>query len=331
MIDVDSFRTALDISDVARHYGIEVKHNKCLCPFHSERTASCHIEKEYFKCFGCGAGGDVIKFVQLLFGLSFYDAVNKIADDFSVGAEHRRKQSAQEVIQAQRTARQRELWRKKETAARMASAADYTQYYRKCREGLFNPLAHDYLSKRGISIETAKRFWIGFDENADPARSGHKCPRIIIPVSKCFFIGRSVDPSTEKKYQKMNSKGSSPDIFNQKVIWSQTQPVFVVEGVFDALSVEEVGGTAVSLNSASNASLLLKLVTEKRPAAPIIICLDADDAGQTGSTMLVRGLSQLGIPFSLADICCGEKDPNDALVRWRDDFAGAVHRAIERW
>ena len=54
----------------------------CLCPFHNEKTPSCHIhpDKEYFHCFGCGAGGDVITFTMKYNNLDYWEAVKLLAE-----------------------------------------------------------------------------------------------------------------------------------------------------------------------------------------------------------------------------------------------------------
>lgn len=75
----------LDIVDVARRYGLEVKSHKTLCPFHKEKTPSLSFKADYFTCFGCGEKGDTISFVSKLFGLSPYRALLKLNHDFSLG------------------------------------------------------------------------------------------------------------------------------------------------------------------------------------------------------------------------------------------------------
>lgn len=329
MVDVEYIRNNLDLRNVAEFYGMNIRRGMCSCPFHAERTASCHVTERHFKCFGCGAGGDVITFVRKLFDLSFVDAVTKLDADFSLGLNLGERQSAHDVLMMKRAAAERALQRRREEEARRANAPDHTAYYKACRERLTDPRAQAYLSKRGISLETAKRFWLGFDANADPAQGGHKTPRIIIPVSKSFYIGRSTDPSTPKQFAKLNSKGSSPDLFNKKTLWESGKPIFIVEGAFDALAVEEAGGRAISLNSASNTALLLKLVTGRRPLAPLIISLDTDATGQERAAMLARGLAQIGVRFSLRDISCGEKDPSDGLVRHREEFIRKIRKTGE--
>lgn len=59
----------------------------CNCPLHREKTASFKIDenKQLYYCFGCGAGGDIFKFVQQYLGLSFKDAVAQIDKDFALG------------------------------------------------------------------------------------------------------------------------------------------------------------------------------------------------------------------------------------------------------
>src|SRR5918996_2438261 len=79
---------------------------KGLCPFHGEKTPSFHVygDKGFFKCFGCGVGGDVIKFVELHDKISFPDAVRQLAaragltvpeaDDAKQDAESSREREA---------------------------------------------------------------------------------------------------------------------------------------------------------------------------------------------------------------------------------------------
>lgn len=68
----------------AEFYGIEVKRNgMAKCIFHNDRTPSMKVDRRYH-CFGCQADGDVISFVQKLFGLSPYDAALKLAADFRI-------------------------------------------------------------------------------------------------------------------------------------------------------------------------------------------------------------------------------------------------------
>ena len=72
---------------VAERYGIIIKRGKALCPFHQEKAPSMNIKPTYFHCFGCGTGGDVIRFAQLLFNRSPLDAVKQLNSDFGLGLD----------------------------------------------------------------------------------------------------------------------------------------------------------------------------------------------------------------------------------------------------
>src|SRR6187549_3569563 len=81
---VDDLKHQADIVVVIQDY-VSLKKNganyKGLCPFHGERTPSFQVnrDKGFFHCFGCGVGGDVIKFVELFDKVSFPDAVRQLA------------------------------------------------------------------------------------------------------------------------------------------------------------------------------------------------------------------------------------------------------------
>jgi len=86
---IDDLRLQANIVQVVQEY-VPLKRAgttfKGLCPFHSEKTPSFHVnpEKAYFHCFGCGAGGDVFKFLVLHESLGFQDAVRTLAQKFGV-------------------------------------------------------------------------------------------------------------------------------------------------------------------------------------------------------------------------------------------------------
>lgn len=77
----------------AELYGIRVRRNGMVCcPFHADRTPSMKVDRR-FHCFGCGADGDVIDFVSRLFGLPCRKAAVRLADDFGICYDSRRKRS----------------------------------------------------------------------------------------------------------------------------------------------------------------------------------------------------------------------------------------------
>ena len=80
-------KNSLTTRDAAIFYGIRINpHGFACCPFHSDKTPSCKIDKR-FHCFGCGADGDVIDFTSRLFGIGNLDAARKLASDFKIPYE----------------------------------------------------------------------------------------------------------------------------------------------------------------------------------------------------------------------------------------------------
>ena len=81
----------------ARRYGFEPNRSNCIvCPFHREDTASLRLYKDSFYCFGCGAGGDVIKFVSKLYGIGNYQAAVRINEDFCLGLTNKKASRAEQ-------------------------------------------------------------------------------------------------------------------------------------------------------------------------------------------------------------------------------------------
>jgi replicative DNA helicase len=217
----------------------------------------------------------------------------------------------------------------KTASQELTEATDHTAYYRECKERLQrSPEAISYLQARGISLDTALQYWIGFDPKADPAQSNHPTARIIFPTCSTHYVARAIDPNTPGNFAKMNNKGGKPAIFNAKVLKdSSTETIFVTEGGFDALSIIEVGAAAIALNSTSNANKLIDLLRQERTAATLVLCLDNDKAGQNCTKIIKEGLQRLNISYVTADICGGYKDPNEHLQANRDSFTAAVQEA----
>lgn len=211
----------------------------------------------------------------------------------------------------------------------LTEAIDLTAYYAECRNRLKNsPEAIAYLQGRGISLETAVKYWIGFDPKADPADSNHPTARLIMPTSPTHYVARSIDTNTSSKWAKMNNKGGSPSIFNKKALQDRSiDAIFVTEGFFDALSIIEVGAAAIALNSTSNAKKLISLLQEQRTDATLILCFDNDKAGKECTETIRAGLQRLNISYVIADICNGCNDPNEALQTDRERFTKAVSEA----
>lgn len=330
-----------------------------ICPFcpHGTHGDGLTVNKRSkdgntLKCFGCGWSGDIIDLYKQTTGTDYNTTLSLLADQigitidpYNIAAEaQKRPQDARKPFNANLP----ENAQKTAGNGTETPTADYTEYYKECANRINEPAAISYLAARGISLATAAAYKIGFDNAADPANAPggigeirHPAARLIIPTSNAHYVGRSVDPSTPKKYSKMNpsrEKGAgAAGIFNYNVLYAQdVQTVFVTEGVFNALSIIEAGAAAIATNSASNVNLLLEKLSIIPTKATLVLAFDNDPAGIRAQETLKAGLSRLNISYIVADEDItgrgGEtkEDANDLLIKDRDSFAAAVHKAQMR-
>ena len=149
-----------DIVEVVESYGVKLKRTgssfQAVCPFHNEKTPSFNVnpQLQIFKCFGCGVGGGVIKFVQLMERCEFPEAVERLATRAGVTLEYESGRNGDsEKKLANRDRKQALLW-----ACRQAF-----EYFRAAlsaeREGA---LARDYLLSRGFKQETIDGWGLGW-------------------------------------------------------------------------------------------------------------------------------------------------------------------------
>ena len=268
-------------------------------------------------CHRCRTLGDIFTIYELEHGVDFNAALRALAEQLGTAVEAYSTKPARKCPPA---------------LAPMQSGSapkDLSDYFAECRARLHDPAAVSFLSGRGISIETAESYGLGFDSKADPAGSHRYCARIVIPTNRFHYVARSTDPDTQSTYRTMNNKGAAPDLFNRQALYALgNEPVFVTEGAFDALSIIEAGGSAIALNSTSNGRLLLTALQERPPNHPLLLCLDNDETGRKACTNLSEQLHDLDVDFR--DVCvavCGEaKDPNAALQKNRTKFVDAVQR-----
>jgi len=78
-------KESVSMSDVIQNYvGVDPKHNRIPCPFHNGKNNNLSFKNDMFKCFVCGEGGDIFKFVRLMFNLDFNQAIQKLNYDFGL-------------------------------------------------------------------------------------------------------------------------------------------------------------------------------------------------------------------------------------------------------
>ena len=337
-----------------RLYAADKKNKGIICPLCGSGSGhngtgitgdSNHGKPNSLKCWSCNFTGDVIDLIQQEQGIDFNEAIKRAADDLSITidppnsieqAKRDFSESSKDIAIKENTSPN------KATETHTEAIADYTAYYEQCKQNINAPAAISYLTARGISIDTAISAGIGFDaawisptvKRNQQAKGNNWLPnpteRIILPVSANHYIARAISADV-KEYAKMNETGGGrAGIFNLNAVYDNAEAVFITEGIFDALSIIEVGSAAIALNSTSNADLLLKELESKPTAATLILCLDNDDAGKKAAATIKAGLTRLNISYVTADISGQYKDPNEALTGNREAFIAAIDKAEEQ-
>ena len=293
----------------------------------------------HFKCFKCDFYGDVID----LFGIhsDIEDFASKIDGliefYYDHGVEIVKNQTMNDCQSCDSlpmaTSAVKEPMRSSGVTKPKQEETDQTSFFKECSHHLSSPACVQYLSQRGISVETARRFHLGYCvgwRHPKSPKSVPESPRLIIPTSDCSYIARDIRsdreiPEEAKPYTK--SKVGSVHIFNGDILKTSTKPVFIVEGEIDALSIEEVGGNAVALGGVSNTRQLIELLQQSPPTFPVILSLDNDTAGNEASDKLLSELKSLSISAVKLNICGNHKDANEALIHSRNLFEKNVREA----
>ena len=313
-----------------------------LCPFHDERTPSFSVNAEHklYHCFGCGASGDAIRFVQESEGLDFPQAVDLLAERYNVELRHEREDPAAE--------RRRE--RKERLYALVERAAAY--YARYLWESGEARLARQYLAGRGLGEEVLRRFRVGYAPSAwdrvtvaaqrdgftreeiaaaglgQSGRGGRGFydsfrARIMFPLADARgrvvgFGARAVRPEQRPKY--VNTREGelyhkSRQLFGIDLARAEAARkgrIVVVEGYTDVLALHQAGltETVAIMGTAVTTEQLAEL---SRAAGSLFLALDADRSGQEAMLRASRAASDRGVELRVVDMPEGA-DPAELVA-----------------
>ena len=312
---------------------------KGLCPFHGEKTPSfnVHGDKGYFKCFGCGVGGDVIKFIELYDKLAFPEAVRQLAGRFGLA-----------VPEAETSREDAEANRDRETLLKIHELA--ATWF---REQLATPAAaaaRRLLADRGVTAEMIERQGIGYAPSAREAlktrlmkdgfspellvRSGLVLQRdggtiidrfrtrVMIPIHRdsgaiIAFGGRAMEAGQQPKY--LNSP-ETPIYVKGKTLYglhlsktaiSRTKHAVIVEGYFDWAQAYQAGITNV-VASSGTALTPVQARLLKRFASKVVLSFDPDAAGQGAAARTSELLVAEGFQVNVAVLPAGD-DPDNFI------------------
>ena len=317
---------------------------KGLCPFHSEKTPSFHVdpEKGFFHCFGCHAGGDVFKFLELHEKVGFPDAVRMLAQKFGVALPEVGDEGAEGPRQDARL--REELLKIHEVAA---------GYFREQLAGPSGARARQQLQERGVSGQTVEQLGLGY---APLSRDGLRAAlaargipqalllqsglvvqrdggdvvdrfrnRLMVPIcretgSVVAFGGRSMNPDQQPKY--LNSPetpiySKSRTLYGLNLTKAAIRKLgyaVLVEGYFDFAQVYQeqaapaVASCGTALTSAQ-AHLLRRFTTK------VVLSYDPDAAGEGAAARSCEILVAEGFEVNVAMLDQGQ-DP-DTFIRKR--------------
>lgn len=247
-------------------YDLQVK---IACPFHSENVESLNfdLKNDIYFCFGCGAKGDIVDFVQKIEDIGRLQAMLKVKR-ISNGNEKVKKEI--EDMVRERTKNRKELRKQAKSFFKKASNISNS-------EGLY------YLKDRGLTLDTIKKFGIKYNT--------HSQYPIIVPL----FDG----PEFKGYIQRRIDSGQPKYLYNEGFQKTKTlvgkvsddYPLLIVEGIFDMMKAYQFGYKNVACILGWKAS---PYQLEKIEQADIIIsALDNDRAGKEGTKFLEKKLDEV--------------------------------------
>jgi DNA primase len=332
-------------ADIVRVIGEYVRLKKSganftgLCPFHQEKTPSfaVHPVKQIYHCFGCGAGGDVFKFVMEMEKSPFPEAIRTVAEKCGIAIPKPRERSPEERCENQQRSALVEMHRE--------TAAFFSRALHDSSEG---KVAAAYLEDRGLDREAMKRFGLGFAPSSGDAllrflkqkypeklldvsglvsrdQSGRAYDRfrrrIMFPIANeagkvIAFGGRAMGDDTPKY---MNSP-ETPIYTKSTVLYHldrakealrQSDFAVLVEGYMDAIAVARAGiANVVASCGTSLADPQIKLLG--RFTRRVIVNYDPDTAGQAATERSIALLLESEFDVRVLSLP-GKADPDKFL------------------
>lgn len=354
----DSFLQELklrsDITEIASSYVNLKRHGRNmvgLCPFHGEKTPSFNIytENGSFYCFGCGAGGDVITFIMKIENLDYVEAVKFLAQRAGMEMPENTYDDSLSKLRMR-------IYEANREAARFFHATLLSQ---RGQCGL------NYLRGRALSDRTIRHFGLGFADDdwnslcnhlknkgfseyeiysanlAFKRKNGNGIydrfvNRVMFPIidlrgNVIAFGGRIM---TDEKPKYLNTSDTpvfkkSENLFSlNNAKSSGTRTLILCEGYMDVIALNQAGFTN-AVATLGTALTNEQAVLMKRYADEVIICYDADGAGQKATARAIDILRNAGLPIKILTVPSG-KDPDEFIRSKGENGPAAFKLLIEK-
>ncbi len=293
-----------------------------LCPFHSEKTPSfgVHPGHQFFKCFGCGKGGDVFTFLMEIEGISFFEALKTLAEQRGIAMPKR----GPEAMADEETRLRAALYDMHEAAQR---------FFRAQLETPEGKTARDYLAKRGLPADSVEEFGIGFASGGNRLvrlleKEGFRPEhlkqsglvmesqegtgsydrfrnRLMFPIASergrlIAFAGRALEVEQQPKY--MNSPETSIykksyvlyNLHRAKGPMQKRDRAVLVEGYMDAIGVWR-GGVKEVVASCGTALTGEQIRMIGRHTRTVVVNFDPDTAGRNAAERSITMFLEEGL------------------------------------
>ena len=347
---------ANDIVDViSEHVSLKRKGREMvgLCPFHEDHKPSMNVNsvKQIFKCFACGAGGDVIKFVQMRENLSFPQALERLAERAGIKIKKFKTQDSKVKtpdIDPNQLARVN-TW-----------AAKYFQ--KNLQDGKKGAYARDYLTQRQIKPESVKKWKIGLSVNSqDDLTQSAKSSKVPVKLleqagltttgNQDKFVNRLMFTITDVTGRVIGFGGRTLDETGAKYINSPTTVLFdksnslygleqarheivstgtaiVVEGYTDCIMAHQSGCNNVVATLGTSFTTGHGRIL-RRYARKVVLVFDSDIAGMEAANRALDVCLSQRIDIKITSVPKG-KDPCDFLLTaGKEEFDRLINEAID--
>ncbi|MCW5976995.1 MAG: DNA primase [Bryobacteraceae bacterium] len=340
----EQLKGAVDIVSVVREYVPSLQKRGTryvgLCPFHNEKTPSfgVHAAHQFYKCFGCGAGGDVIKFVMEIERLTFHEALKLLAERHGIPMPRQERYSDAE------SRLRGGLYELHEAAA---------QLFRAGLESTAGAGAREYLKRRGVSGAVAAEFGLGYAEPGGQALTGllerrgataeqmEACGlvirrregsgffdrfrgRLMFPIHSesgkiIAFAGRALAAGDEPKY--LNSPETEIykktfvlyNLHRAKKSIRNSDFSILVEGYMDVIGLH-AAGVVEAVASCGTALTAQQVRTARRFSDKMIVNFDPDAAGANAAERSIQMLLEEGMRIRIVELEDG-LDPDEYVKK----------------
>ncbi len=321
-----------------------------LCPFHNERSPSFSVSREngFFYCFGCGAGGDAITFIRRIENLDYVEAIKLLAQRAGLTVPEQGRDDGTGRLKTR-------LYEANREAAR---------FYHKQLYSPSGKQALSYLRGRGLTEKTIIHFGLGYSPSdrfelvnhlrskgfsnaeiiqanlANESRKGNPfdrfSDRVMFPIidlrGNVIAFGGRIMSDIKPKYLNTSDTlvfNKSRNLFAMQFAKNKADGrLILVEGYMDVIALHQAGfeNAVATLGTALTQEQAMLI---KRYCDEVIICYDADEAGQKATARAISILRPTGLRIKIVTVPSG-KDPDEFIKSYGEQGSARFAMLLDR-